>query len=261
MWTPAFDSFDKETLIRFLGDVIEAEVGKPDDEINLPLIEECEGFLSELLSDVTVSDEQMQRNIAKIKGMGAPRAVASARPRRTLRPRRLVAAILAAVLLIGGSLTACTFVPALRDMIRWVLNLGCGETVDDGGVTYVYNGERKKYKNIEEWVTTENLDILYPHKLPDGLAVRNIIASGNGDDMMYNIAFDDGITGIVISCDTGKLPTISDKSEKLVNPQGIITYILTRGELIVSTTVHDGWTYYVTAATMDDLKIIFDNLY
>ncbi len=261
MRTPAFDSFDKETLIRFLGDVIEAEMGKPDDEINLPLIEECEGFLSELMSDVTVSDQQMKENIAKIKGMGAPRAVASVRPRRTLRPRRLVAAILAAVLLIGGSLAACAFVPALRDMIRWVLNLDHGDTIDDGGVTYVYNGERKKYKNIEEWVTTENLDILYPHKLPDGLAVRNIIASGDGDALMYNIAFDDGNTWITIYRKEIALSTLHEDSEIYVNSQSITSYILMRGEIFVSTTVHDGWTYYVTTTTMDDLKTILDNLY
>ncbi len=261
MRTPAFDSFDKETLIRFLGDVIEAEMGKPDDEINLPLIEECDGFLSELMSDVTISDEQMKENIAKIKGMGAPRAVASVRPRRTIRPRRLVAAILAAVLLIGGSLTACAFVPALRDMIRWVLNLDHGETVDDGGVTYVYNGERKKYKNIEEWVTTENLDILYPHKLPDGLAVRNIIASGDGDALKYNIVFDDGVTWITVNHGEIDVSSIHNDSEEYVNSQGIISYILIRDEFIVSTIVHDGWTYYVNITTMDDLKIILDNLY
>ncbi len=261
MRTLAFDSFDKETLIRFLGDVIEAEMGKRDDEINLPLIEECDGFLSELMSDVTVSDEQMKENIAKIKGMAAPRAIASVRPRRTFRPRRLIAAILAAVLLIGGSLTACTFVPALRDVIRWVLHLDCGETMDDGGVTYVYNGERTKYKNIEEWVTTENLDILYPHKLPDGLAVRNIIASGDGDALMYNIAFDDGITGIVVSHDTGTLPTISDKSEEFKNSHNIISYILPANDAITSVIVHNGYIYYITAADKAQMITILENLY
>ena len=261
MRTPVFDSFDKETLIRFLGDVIEAEMDKPDDEINLELIEECDGFLSELLSDVTVSDGQMKENIAKIKGMAAPCAITPICPRRIPRPRRLVAAILAAVLLIGGSVTAYAFVPAFRDVVCYVLNLDSGSQIEDGGLTYVYNGERKKYDSIEDWVVSENLDILYPHKLPDGLGIRNIISSNDGDTAMYNIAFEDGLTTIKIFAHEIDISTLSKECEVYINPQAITSYILIREKVIVSTTVHDGWTYYVTANTMDNLKNILNNLY
>ena len=261
MQEPTFDSFDKETLIRFLGDVIEAEMGKPDDEINLELIEECDGFLSELLSDVTISDGQMKENIAKIKGMATFAEIPPIRTRRMPRPRRLVAAILAAVLLIGGSLTAYAFVPAFRDVVCYVLNLDSGSQIDDGGVTYVYNGERKKYDSIEDWVVSENLDILYPHKLPDGLAIRIITGSNEWETSIYNIAFYDGVTTIKFYAYEIDTSTLHKESEIYISPQGITSYILIREEVMVSTTVHNGWTYYVTANTMDELKIILNNLY
>lgn len=261
MRTPVFDSFDKETLIRFLGDVIEAEMNKPDDEINLGLIEECDGFLAELLSDVTVSDEQMAENIAKIKGMAAPCAITPICPRRLLRPRRLVAAILAAALLIGGSLTAYAFVPAFRDMVRNVLNLDSGEAIDGEGVTYIYSGKASTYQSIDELVQKENLDILYPHDLPDSLRIKSIIGSGEGDGLIYNIAFSDGVTGIDIESGEIDISTLYKESEKFVNSQNITSYILVNEEKVVSTTVHNGWTYYITANTVDAMKVILENLY
>ncbi len=261
MRTPTFDSFDKETLIRFLGDVIEAEMDKPDDEINLGLIEECEGFLAELMSDVTISDEQMQRNIAKIKGMAVPREITPIRPRRMPRPRRIAAVILAAVLLLGGSLTAYAFVPAFRDMVRNVLHLSSGDSIDGDGVTYVYNGERKRYDSIEDWVASENLDILYPHKLPDGLVIRNIIASNNGEVPMYNISFDDGITGIVILHNEIDTSTLHKESELYENNYGILSYILTSENAVTSVIVHNGYTYYISTNTLDDMMSILENLY
>lgn len=261
MRTPVFDSFDKETLIRFLGDVIEAEMGKPDDEINLALIEECDGFLAEFLSDVTISDEQMQRNIAKIKGMAAPAEIASVRTRWIPRPRRIAAVILAAVLLIGGSLTAYAFVPAFRDMVRNVLCLDGGDSIDGDGVTYVYNGERKRYDSIDEWVVSENLDILYPHKLPNGLAIRNIIASNNGDTSMYNIAFDDGITGIVILHNEIDTSTLHKESQLYENNYGILSYILSSENAVTSVIVYNDYTYYISTNTLDDMISILENLY
>ena len=252
---------DKQEMMRFLGDVIEAEMDKPEDEIDMELIAECDAYLAELLADIEISDEQMTANIAKIKEKACHTKAPETRPRRMPRPRRLVAAILAAALLIGGTLTAYAFVPAFRDMIRSVLKLGCGETIDENGITYVYNGERKKYNSIEDWVVSENLDILYPHELPDGLTVKNIFVAGEGETLTYNISFTDGISGIAIMHKAEDVSALHKESEIFVTPQGVISYVLIRESIIVSTTVHNDWTYYITTNTMDDLKIILDNLY
>lgn len=261
MRTPVFDSFDKETLIRFLGDVIEAEMDKPDDEINLELIEECDGFLSELLSDVTVSDGQMKENIAKIKGMAAPCAITPICPRRIPRPRRLVAAILAAVLLIGGSVTAYAFVPAFRDVVCYVLNLDSGSQIEDGGLTYVYQGKTTTYKNMEELVKTEELGILSLHNLPQELRIKTIVVAGEGKDLVYSISFEDGAATIKIYAYEIDISTLSKQSEAYVNERNIVSYMLIRDKTTVSTTVHDGWTYYITTNTLENLKIILENLY
>lgn len=261
MRTPVFDSFDKKTLIHFLGDVIEAEMEKPDGEIDLNLIEECDGFLAELLSDVTISDEQMAERIAKIKGKAGPAEIISVRPRRVPRMRRIIAAACAAVLLIGGSVTAYAFVPAFRDMVRNVLCLGQGSAVEDGGVTFIYSGKTATYQSIDELVQKENLDILYPHDLPDTLKIKSIIGSGEGENVAYIIGFVDNLATIDIIFGEGDVSTLSPETEKFVNSNNITSYIRIREKVIVSTTVHNGWTYYITTNAMDEMKAILENLY
>lgn len=261
MRTPVFDSFDKETLIRFLGDVIEAEMDKPDDEINLELIEECDGFLSELLSDVTVSDGQMKENIAKIKGMATFAEIPPIRTRRMPRPRRLVAAILAAVLLIGGSLTAYAFVPAFRDVVCYVLNLDSGSQIEDGGLTYVYYGQRETFKSIEEWVNAQNLDILYPHDLSKHLQIKTIVATDEAGRQIYSMAFVDGVTGIRINSGETDASALHKESKLYENNYGILSYILSSDAAVTSVIVYNGYTYYITTNTLDDMMSILENLY
>ncbi len=41
---------DKEAIIRWLGEVIDAEMAKPEDEIDMALVAECDMYLSELMS-------------------------------------------------------------------------------------------------------------------------------------------------------------------------------------------------------------------
>ena len=48
---------DKESMIKWLGEVIDAEMDKPDDEIDMALVMECDAYLAELMSDIEISDE------------------------------------------------------------------------------------------------------------------------------------------------------------------------------------------------------------
>ena len=251
---------DRQDMIRFLGDVISTEMEKPDGGIDMELVMECEEYLAELLSDVKFPDKQMKRNIAKIKS----------KTRHTERPfalvfrmpymRKIVAAACVAVILAGGAITTSAFAPSFWDLVRCVLNLDFGTSVDDGGVTYMYYGERTKFKNIEEWVESENLDILYPHDLPEHLKIKTIV-SIDEESNVYTIALTDDRTTIDINFGEIDISTLSAKSEVFINSHNITSYVLVNEEIIVSTTVHNGWTYYITANTMDDMKTILENLY
>lgn len=252
---------DRQDMIRFLGDVIEGEMEKPEDKIDMDLIAECESYLAELLCDIAISDEQMQQNIAKIKGKASRTAITSVRICWIPHMRRIVAAVCAAVLLIGGSITAYAFVPAFRDIVHSILSLGKGSSIETSGVTFRYLGKTATYQTIDELIQNEGLDILYPHELPEELKIKSITGSGEDTDLVYSIAFFDGITGIDISYGEGDVSSLSNKSEIFVSSKNITSYILTKDNTVISTTVYNGWTYYITTNTMDDMKTILENLY
>lgn len=254
---------DKNAMIKWLGDVIEAEIKKPDNEIDTALIVECSEYLDELLSDIQISDEQMKRNIANIKNRSCDTTnTASTRHhRRTPRMRRFIAAICAAALLWGGAVSAYAFIPAFRDMIREVLNLPSGSSVDSEGITFVNFGEITKYENIEELINAENLDIIYPHELPEELKIKSITYIDNATSPFYSILFVDNLVSISIDKTEIDPSQLSDSSEVYENLYGITSYVLCENEVYTSVTLYGGYTYYVTAYNYQHIMDILENLY
>ena len=146
-------------------------------------------------------------------------------------------------------------------MVCYVLRLDRGAQIHDGGVTYTYSGKAVIYQSIDELIEKENLDILYPHNLPETLKVRYIINSASEDGAAYTVGFVDGLTAIKISLGEKDTSVLSSETEKFVTSNNVVSYILVNEEMAVSTTVHDGWTYYITTNTLENLKIILENLY
>ena len=103
---------DKEAMIKWLGEVIDAEMEKSDDEIDMALVMECDAYLAELMSDIKISDEQIEHNIARIMNKPSNDKITSTAPRRTFPRRRLIAIICAVALLICGTVSAYAFVPS-----------------------------------------------------------------------------------------------------------------------------------------------------
>ena len=179
---------DKQAMISFLGDVISAEIEKANDEIDTELIAECEAFLAELITDVEISDEQMQNNIAKIKSKVLHTAIPTPQKNhRVLKIRRIFAAACAAVILLCAGITAYAVIPAFHDMVVSVLKLGCGSELDGGGVTFINRGYTKKYTDIQSLIEEEGLGILYPHDLPDVLKIKTRSIAGEESSYKYFI--------------------------------------------------------------------------
>lgn len=250
---------DRDILAKWLGDVISEEIKKSDTEIDWNLVDECETFLGELYSDVVISEEQMTANIAKIKAKTCT-TTSTPKARRTPRMRRVFAAGLAATLILCSAVTAYAFVPSFRNMVQYVLKLNVGESFEDSGVTYVNAGKTEMYKNIEELIQCENLNILYPHSISEELQIKFIMSSGD-ENPTYNIGFVDGLASINITSSEENIVKISDQSEVYLNDEGIVSYILSDDEIFTSVTIYNGYTYYVTTYNESHMIMILDSLY
>ncbi len=174
-----------EEKIEELFKEIDSEIAKPEGEQDLDLIQRCSDEVKALMSDdEKESEEELHAQLAVIKAIAkehkAP-SEAEKKPRRKYVPLK-VAAVLCAVLVTvfvtlsviasnKGYSSACEYI---SDKVQTFLGMKCGEDSSVGEITFVRNGDTTKYSDIEEMLTKEKLDILYPSKLPEGVKIEQV---------------------------------------------------------------------------------------
>jgi len=178
---------DRDILAKWLGDIISEEMKKSDDEIDWDLVDECEAFLAELYSDVVISEEQMTANIAKIKAKTC--TTSSPKTSRKPRMRRVFAAGLAAAIILCSAVTAYAFVPSFRNMVQCVLKLDQGESIEDGGITYIHGGTMQSYSSMEVLMNNEVFDFSLPIITSDSLKLKTILCDDASNTTV--LCFDD----------------------------------------------------------------------
>lgn len=251
---------DKSVLAKWLGDVIRTEMEKPVEEINWELVDECEAYLAELYSDIRISEEQMRQNIANIKNKSSNVKTPSA-PRRMPRWRRMIVVVCIISGILACGVSAYAFIPGFREMIREVLNLPVGESIDDeDGITFTNLGESKKYQNIDQLVLSEKLDILYPHNLPIGWSIKSITAI-SGEVPQYLVSFSDNQSSILISHGEIDISSVAVSAEVLPNGYNYIAYLTDDGSIYSAVVINDGWTYYISTSDKTQLITLFENFY
>ncbi len=252
---------DRESLAKWLGDVISEEMKKSDSEIDWDLVDECEAYLAELYSDVAISEKKLTANIAKIK---AKACNVTSFPQTSRRPRMrwLLAAGLAAVILFCCAVTAYAFVPQIQDVIQRVLCTNPGTSINEDGVTYVYAGETVNYQSIDDLIQSEKIDILYPHNLPNNLKIKSVVGVKNESCSEYFISFVDNAASISIKSGEIAVSDLSPENTTYKNQNEIVSYYISSDNgMFSSVTVFNGYTYYITAYDESQLITILENLY
>lgn len=166
-----YEIFKNQTL-KLLGEIISYESAKPDDEADFDLIEDCEKMMCDLLEgSATLSDEEIRIRIEKVK----QKSQVSKPKKKIRRGFSRVAAALCAVLVLCISVCAvCVINPEIREGIMKSLGISIGESVDVEGITFINNGAITEYHDIETLLIENNLDIMYPHTLPENIWIKDI---------------------------------------------------------------------------------------
>lgn len=116
-----------------------------------------------------------------------------------------------------------------------ILKWGCNKDVD--GITIIKSDYTKKYDTIEELLVAENLDILYPAALPEGVKIYRVRI----------IAYDDGKQKIsfIFNNDTYTFQIKNHYSVDLKNTEPFYTY--TVDETVFYITIINDGTYQAIA--------------
>lgn len=170
----------KAEMISLLKSAIRLECDKPEEEIDLAYLESCSEFLAELTdAEYTFTAEQLDEKYRAI--LNTKRTVVeipvSGKPLRRLKPVHKVIAAAAAAIILAGSV--CAFNPYVRNLLFAVNDLEVGESMEIDGVTYQYNGVTQFYDSVQELLEEEQLTILYPEVLPEGVAIKSVFRIDN----------------------------------------------------------------------------------
>ena len=185
--------------IEYLFQVIEEELAKPRAQIDDVLIYHCQRHIDVLgeKDAFDLSDEALDRAWAEMK-VHLPARPSVRRKRFSWRRAIVIAA--AVLLLVTTMLTVIAHTGGYGSLCNYLVHLvhktDPGDSVTKGGLTFINRGEATKYDSIEELLAAEELDIMYPTELPDGLYIEKIkIIEGSNDISFVFNSFD---TNIVI---------------------------------------------------------------
>ena len=181
------DMRDYITLHRLL----EVEMRKSPKDMDLDLIDECSAQIDELVGEGPKhSPAAMQAKIKEILGTPTSKAshiskksrpVVVADKKNRHRARNFFIVLAAALVLLYSSLAIAAKVQGYDNTWEFItqkfieiFNLDSGESLEEGNVTLVMDSGRTTYSSVDELLEAENLDILYPSYMPEGLALKTV---------------------------------------------------------------------------------------
>ena len=175
-----------------------------------------------------------------------------------LRRIGLVAAIMA-VLMSVTVLVAAAFGVNILEYISKIVRQDEGSQINVDEFTFHNGGEIKYYSSVSEMVTYENLDIMYPTKLPENVKIETIRLnkSSRENDKLRIITN----TEIIISIEkNASYEDIWDKHDSFYEINEVKYYIFQRNDVYLATCYHKGDYYSIQANNYDDLILIINNL-
>ena len=158
-----------EEQVARLFEIIDAEINKPDGDVDYERVEACSRRIDELARGglLALSDEHILQIRAKAAG--------SKRPRRSVRrPIRIIAAVVAILLLhllvipVGGEFSTVELLHYGAKILQK------GESIRHGDVTVIRNGDFVSCTSLEELPAQYRWDVYYPITLPNGITVHTI---------------------------------------------------------------------------------------
>lgn len=231
--------------------------GEGDEE----LIDKCAEIICERDTSV-MSREQFLSLTDKVIKENTEQEAKATRVKRFSLKRALVIAAAVSAIVIGGTMVASAFGFNLFEYISEIARQPDGTEKEANGLTFYNGGETKEYASLKEAVEKENLNIMYPASMPDGVVVEAIqIANSNLGDK--NIQFLTNDSSVLIIVDTSVAPTENAFQGEKLYPKDGIEYVLFQRETEYK---YGGYcnvnncAYTIQTKSYEDLILIIENM-
>lgn len=206
----SIESLSIDEQIDTLFDIIDKELEKEESKQNKQLIADCTNYIRqydcELKSASSAKEIQYIADTLAKEYQTQPRMSRKTRGSRYASKWTKVASVAAAILLVFGisiPVSAAANGLSIGEYLSFVIqNLKPGESRDKDGFTFEYLGENKRYTDIKDVLSDQNLDILYLSVLPDGVTIEKVYlieAFSGEEEGKLIITFNDKDISCVIS--------------------------------------------------------------
>lgn len=151
-------------------------------EGDVELISKCADIICER-EPLCLSHEQFMEIVDKsIKKYSQP-----AKKRFSIKRVFIIAAAVV-ILAVGGTAVASAFGFNMYDLIAKVILQPNGTEFEKDGFTFYNAGKYKTYQTLKEAVEKENLNVMYPASLPEGVTIKKVtVANSDRGDKCINI--------------------------------------------------------------------------
>ena len=134
-----------------------------------------------------------------------------------------------------------------------------GSQINVEQFTFHNGGETETYSTIGEMVESESLDIMYPSKLPDNVAVVRVnVNESEQGNMQIQIITNDDRTTVFIEKNVKPSDNLGEYNKTYVINGA--TYYIFEDDIYFATCYHKDNYYYVQANHYDELILIINNM-
>lgn len=264
----------KDELIEHLCKIIEYEVEKGEDA-DYDLVRECSDWLDELTADeIVFTPEELEAKLEALKSGKDIDTTHTHQPHQIISKPKIKRKVFARVAILVASLMLLS-VLSLSVMAMhagysstWeyisvnfgkMFGLNSGETIREDGITVIKNTGSATYKNLDEFLCSESIEILYPHTMPNDIEIIKIHVVERTDNnyMMYFTFSDDRYEFNVANYYS---LVLEDKYEYMTINN--LNYYIQKinDNLYYAMLQHNGFEYTIQAPGYDDILIILNNM-
>lgn len=172
----------------------------------------------------------------------------SKRPFKFWKKFIIAAVILSVIMLTGLGVIA---IDPLVDIINYFNDNPDVVTVTIDGVTYKILKDTQPFDSIDDLIENENIDIIFPVKLPDGIDVDYIQKHSEDDIAEYYVVFNTDTLFYRIGEKYNIIIENIENFESITTENGLEIFFLEINDLYEAVFYHDNYEYIITCYDYD----------
>ena len=190
-----FMEYLDEDIVKTSCEIIEIESNEGEDKINLFMIDECVENIIEINGIKKLSNEEITQRISKIAN-NYKRNTNGKNTNNNIFNTKGFRRILVAICIILGIFTVNTIaymngfdsIKYLNVYFREIFHLPVGDNFNVDEIIFTKNENVISYESLDDMVSKEKVEFLFPSYLPEGVALKKVIYNTNKNN--FDIIFE-----------------------------------------------------------------------